>query len=106
MGIRVRVRLTAADSDVLSGTQLQNKGPGLYKVWAVSTVDTATITVKTAAVTVADAAPIDESATDVAIKRSDNAPFEIHVPAGETQPSIAVGGTTGTVLVEVQKQGT
>lgn len=104
MPTMIRKRITSADADVLSGTLLASAGPGKYTMWLVSTVDTATVTISAPGQQIAAAENIQESATDVAIKVNENLPWVIVIPpGGGVQPTIAVAGTTGTVVIQVRK---
>ena len=103
--VRIRRRFTSGTPDALSGTLLAQAGSGRWLCWFASTVDTATVSISTAKTRVADAETIQESSTDVAIKKNEDTPWVVDVPSGEVQPTIVIGGTTGTVLMEVCKVG-
>ncbi len=107
-GVLISERLTATDTDVLAGTLLANAGPGRYVIWCVSTVDTATISVSAPGQQVADAEFVPEGPADIHIDVRRDAPWIIDIPpvGGGQQPTIAIGGTTGTLIVLVKLVGT
>jgi hypothetical protein len=94
--VLVEVEDTAADSDVFSGTEIdQPAGDGYALYWVASTVNTATIEVPQF-----NHAP---GKTALVRKRTDGIPsieddpcFVIPIRKG-SRPIVSLGGTTGTV---------
>lgn len=103
-GVVVIPRASAADADVLAGTLLANAGPGRYIIYARSTVDTATITITAPGQQIASAETVPEGPADIRININDDTPWVIDIFEGMgQQPTIAIGGTTGTFIVLVKK---
>ena len=94
----VELEKAAASTDVLSGTDLdQPKSAGIMKLWAASTVNTATLETPQNG--------HDPGKTALLRKRTDGIPsvnddpcFVIPVQAGK-RPVVVLAGTTGTVHV-------
>lgn len=97
----IRERLTSSSADVLANTLLANAGPGLYTIWAVSSVATATISISSPNQQIASSENVQQSGEE-GIKVNENTPWVIEIPeGGGVQPTIAIGGTTGNVIVQV-----
>ncbi len=97
-------RGTSANTDVLSGTILQNAGPGRYIVFARSSVDTATISISAPGQQIADAEVVPEGPADIHIDIDSDPCWIMDIPqGGGQQPTIAIAGTTGTFIVLVKK---
>lgn len=98
------VFLTAADADILTGTELEfAPGAGVYVVRAASTVNTATLAAN------GNLHPIVSSARAVTLRanaesRAEDQPWSVAVMEGE-KVTLALAGTTGTVGIYVQYIG-
>lgn len=97
---------TAANTDVLAGGVLDNLGPGIYAVYPVSTVLTATLTCTSKGVVKVNGAviPVHADATEVQPDVSRDQPYRFK-HNGDGRPTIAVGGTTGTWVLLVIAEG-
>jgi len=89
MAIQVTQVLAATNADVLAGTQLdQTPEPGMYSIWAASTVNDSTITVSLGGVTLINAQPLNLRVNGVP-SLLDDPPLIIGAPAG-TRPVINI----------------
>jgi len=80
--ITVEQVLTATDNDFLSGTQLDQPGvPGVYTIWAASTVGDSTITISLGGRTLTDAAVITLRANSE-IRENEDTFFQISSRTG------------------------
>jgi hypothetical protein len=94
---KVMVQDTAADSDALSGTDLERTpGPGLLEIFVASTVNTATITLVVAGENVVRAQVIPLRTNGVPNINEDEPMAQIPVIGGE-KVVVTLGGTTGTI---------
>lgn len=93
---------SSADTDLLAGGILDNLGPGIYAVYPVSTVLTATLTCTSKGVVKINAGliPVHADGTEVQPDISRDLPYRFR-HSGDGRPTIAIGGTTGTFVVLV-----
>jgi len=97
MPVSVIVSVTGADTDVLSGTDLDPMpGPGLIRVWMGSTVNTATVTASMPEQNFTRSAAIVLKTSGVPVIDQDTPVVESATDAGE-KLTLNLGGTTGTV---------
>lgn len=95
--MRVMVQDTAADTDALSGTDLETApGPGLVQVWSASTVNTATITAVVAGENIVRNQVIPLRTNGVPNVNEDEPQISVPVVGGEKIVA-NLGGTTGTI---------
>jgi len=80
--VTVESVLTASNADFLAGTQLDQPGvPGVYTVWACSTVGDSTITITQGGRTIADGAVITLRANSE-IRENEDTFFQMISPTG------------------------
>lgn len=97
MAQRVMVQDTAADTDALSGTDLERvPGPGVLQVFCASTVNTATLTAVVGANNIVRSQVIPLRTNGVPNVNEDAPQIEMVVEGGE-KVVVNIGGTTGTV---------
>lgn len=95
--IRVMVQDTAADSDALSGTDLERvPGPGVLSVWIASTVNTATVTAVVGGANLLRSQVIPLRTNGVPNVNEDPPAFSVLAEGGE-KVVVNLGGTTGTI---------
>lgn len=88
---------SAAVTDALSGSDLERMpGPGVYRAWLASTVNTATFTVTSGRENVARAQSIQLRSNGMPLLSDDAPAIELMV-AGDERLIVATGGTTGTI---------
>jgi len=94
---RVMVQDTGADTDALSGTDLEfAPGPGLLELFIASTVNTATVTAVLAGANILRNQVIPLKANGIPIVNEDMPMMEEAVVGGE-KIVVNLGGTTGTI---------
>lgn len=94
---KVIVQDTAADTDALSGTDLERApGPGMYSLWQASTVNTATVTVAVGGANVVRNQVIPLRTNGIPNINEDPPTIQMAVLGGE-KVAVNIGGTTGTV---------
>lgn len=94
---RVMVQDTAADTDALSGTDLEfAPGPGLMQIWVASTVNTATLTAVVGGDNIVRAQVVPLRTNGVPNVNEDEPQISAPVGGGE-KIVLNIGGTTGTV---------
>lgn len=95
--IRVMVQDTAADTDALSGTDLERApGPGILSVWCRSSVTTATLTAVVGGKNILRNQVLPASTNGQILINEDPPAFSLPVSGGE-KVVVNIGGTTGTV---------
>jgi len=95
--ITVEQVLTASDADFLAGTQLDQPGtPGVYTVWAASTVGDSTITISMGGRTLTDQAVITLRANSE-IRENEDTFFQIASVTGG-RPLIAITEVTAASI--------
>lgn len=89
--------LTATNADVLAGTQLDQPGvPGVYSVWAASTVGDSTITIRLGGrQVVTDAVIILRGNSE--IRENEDSPFQM-VSRGAGRPVIIITEVTAASI--------
>lgn len=95
--LRVQVTDTAADTDALSGTDLE-AAPfrGLLEIWVASTVNTATLTLTVGGVLITRSMAVSLRTNGVPNVNEDTPIAQVGVLPGE-KIAVNIGGTTGTV---------
>lgn len=94
---RVMVQDTAADTDALSGTDLERApSPGLLQVYCASTVNTATLTAVVGGENIVRGQVLPLRTSGVPNINEDPPQVEIAVLGGE-KIVVNLGGTTGTI---------
>jgi len=95
--ITVESTLTATNTDFLAGTQLDQPGvPGVYTVWAASTVGDSAVTISLGGRTITDAAIITLRANSE-IRENEDPYFQMLSRTGG-RPVINVTETTAAVI--------
>lgn len=93
----VLVQDTAADTDALSGTDLERPpGPGVYNLWLASTVNTALVTVVVGGANIVRNQVIPLRTNGIPNASDDPPTISMTVFGGE-KVAVNIGGTTGTV---------
>lgn len=94
---RVMVQDTAADTDALSGTDLETApGPGQIDVWIASTVNTATVTAVLGGANIVRNQVVPLKANGIPVI-TDDPPLMSEAVVGGEKVVVNIGGTTGTV---------
>jgi hypothetical protein len=95
--VTVERTLTADDSDFLSGTQLDQPGvPGVYTVWAASTVGDTELTMTMGGRTITDAAIVTLRANSE-IREDEDTYFQA-VSIGLGRPVILINVTSAAIV--------
>lgn len=95
--MRVMVQDTAADTDALSGTDLEfAPGPGLLQVWVASTVNTATLTAVVGGENIVRNQVVPLRTNGVPNVNEDDPQVAVAVGGGE-KVVVNLGGTPGTI---------
>ncbi len=96
--------LTAADADVLNGSEIETApGKGMYVLRAASTVNTATLAVSTPGQPPISRARAITFRANGEVRSEDN-PWIVVVEKGD-RVTAALAGTTGTVFIEATYLG-
>ncbi len=94
--------LTATDADVLAGTQLDQPGvPGVYTIWAASTVGDSTITITLGGRTIANGAVITLRANSE-IRENEDTFFQMLSRTGGRPVINVVEVTTAVIRVRTK----
>lgn len=97
--VKVQVTDTSTNTDRFSGTDLERMpGPGVYKEWAASTVNTATLTkvIGTKNIMRSQAVPLTTNGMPSLLN---DAPMVVKEVAGGEKNVSNIGGTVGTYSV-------
>lgn len=101
--IQVHAALTATNTNVLSGTILENAGPGLWLVQIAADTDAVTVTITTSKTRAAQADVVAMTDSDATLDNRKIRTYEITVPQGELQPTVQVGGTVTECNVRITR---